>query len=433
VTKKQLRVAYLLRYLPSPSETFVLDEAMALQEAGVGVRPWVLDRVPAAVRHARHEPLYAKAAIVPRPSSPRAVLAAFAMEEHPAFTAVRVAWGTAGRRRDLRRVAWLARRWRSLQVDVIRVHHAAETARVAVSAGAMAGIPVSIAVHARDLFVPVEDFPWIVRNADLVTTITPFHRDRLLRSGLPSERVALVRCAVDLPSRTALPPEPGSFLRLLAVGRLVRKKGHDLLMGACAELAAEGTPIELTIVGDGREGLALRNLAAQLMGRCPELSIEMLGPQPVEAVEELMEHGRFHAAALACRVAEDGDRDGVPVSLLEAQARGLPVVTSALPGFEYELVQEEGAILIPTQEYSGVHEPVRQNLVRAIAELYRDREYQASMAVAARRTAERRPSPQEIGRDLARLLQGVCSSIPPSVPGRSSAEARSPSPPKSES
>ena len=179
-----LRVAYLMRYLPAPSETFVLDEAKALQEAGADVVAWALDRVPKAVKHARHAGLYAQARFVPRPSSLRAIMAAMVMEETPAVPAGRASWARAGRRRALRRVAWLARAWRNSRVDIVRVHIAAETARYAVAAGAMAGIPVSIAVHGRDLFVPVDDLLWLLSNARLVTTITPFHRDRLLRAGL---------------------------------------------------------------------------------------------------------------------------------------------------------------------------------------------------------------------------------------------------------
>lgn len=407
---RPLRVAYLMRYLPAPSETFVLDEAASLERAGASVRVWALDRVPRAVRHARHRAIYAAARIAPRPSSPRALLAGLVMGESPASVAVRGAWSAGGRARDLRRVAWLARRFKATGVDVIRVHHASETARFAVAAGTMAGIPVAVAVHARDLFVPVEEFPWIVATSSLVTTITPFHRDRLLRTGLPSERVQLLPCPVEVPARIADPPESGSPLRLLAVGRLVPKKGHDLLLAACGQLSQEGTPIELTIVGDGAEGLMLRNLAGRLEQQNEGLlSIEMPGPLPVEQIEELLEQGRFHAAVLACREAPDGDRDGVPVTLLEAQARGVPVVTTAMAGFEHELSEAGGATLVQIAMREGLAEPNPAQLVRALAELYRDPVARREQALAARRTAERRESPDAIGRRLLMMLRSLTS------------------------
>ena len=410
MTERPLRVAYLMRYLPAPSETFVLDEAVALEAAGAMVRVWALDHVARAVRHARHESIYARARFAPRPSSPRAMIAGLMMGEGPAQVAVRGVWGTAGRTRDLRRVAWLARTFRARNIDVIRVHHASETARYAVAAGTMAGIPVSVAVHARDMFVPVEDFPWILGTSSLVTTITPYHRDRLLRTGLPSELVELLPCPVALPSRIAEPPEPGSALRLLAVGRLVPKKGHDLLIAACAQLSQEGTPIELSIVGDGAEGLTLRHLAGQVRRQCGgRLSIEMPGAMPVERIESLLETGRVHAATLACREAEDGDRDGVPVTLMEAQAWGLPVVTTAMPGFEYELLEGGGATLVSTILRSGRLEPNPAQLIRALAELYRDPAARQRQAEAARRTAEKRVTPEEVGRRLLTMLTALAS------------------------
>lgn len=404
-SSSQIRIAFLTRYLPAPSETFVLDEALALEAAGAEVEVWALGRLPRAVCHGRHRELHDRAETAPRPSSIRAVLAGLAEGERPISSAVRAAWSGAGRARDLRRASWLARRWRTLRIDVVRVHHAAEGARYAVAAGAMAGIPVSIAVHARDLFVPLPDFSWITSNASLITTITPFHRDRLLRTGLPSERVALLPCPVRVPSAVALPPEPGSPLRLLAVGRLVPKKGHDLLLAACEMLSRDGTPIELTIVGDGAEGLALRHLASRMEQESGGLlGIEMLGAVPVERVEELLERGRYHAAVLACREAPDGDRDGIPVALLEAQARGVPVVTTAMPGFEHELTGGSGAVLVPAVDRDGRREPSLPRFARALAELYRDPVGRRGQAEAARRVAEGRITPEQIGRRLLDLL-----------------------------
>ena len=308
-------------------------------------------------------------------------------------------------------MAWLARRWKALGIDIVRCHFASETARFAVAAGTMAGIPVSVAVHARDLFVPVEDFTWIVRSSDLVTTITPFHRDRLLRLGLPSERVELIECPVTVPRDRAAPPVAGSSLRVLSVGRMVAKKGHDLLMKACASLAVEGTPIELTIVGDGPERIRLRTLAGALGEHGGNLRIEMAGALPIEEVEALMLHGGFHACALACRVAEDGDRDGVPVSLLEARARGIPIVTSDLPGFDYEFSADGGCVLVSTAVRGGCTEPLHSNLIRALAELYRDPGHQRGLADKARAAAEHRASPEQIGERLHTMLDRVRSTL----------------------
>ena len=401
----RLRIGYLMRYLPAPSETFVLDEALAIEEAGARVFPFVLDRVPHAVRHARHEPLYRTCAVVPRASSLRAIIAGAAEEDRAGFSWVQGNWLEHARPRDLRRAMWLARALRRQRVDVLRVHHAAEVARYAVAAGYLAGVPVSVAVHARDLFVPVRDLSWILQGAGHVTTITPFHRARLLRSGLPTEKVELLPCPVAVPEGAGRAPDAGSSLRVLSVGRFVRKKGHDLLLEGCAALAGDGVPVELLMIGDGPLWLELSNQARRLMAAQPNLTVELLGAQPVEVVVQELSQGGYHALSLACRVSEDGDRDGVPVALLEAQAWGVPVVTSAMPGFESELSDGAGARLLPLDEMSnGCLELDPGQLAEALAELYRDPEEWSRMAAAARARAQRRIRPVELGGHLLEML-----------------------------
>ncbi len=407
---RALHVGYLSRYLPSPSETFVLDEALAVRAVGATIVPIALDRVQ-AVGHARFAELYGSVKLVPRASSMGALYAAAVFEGSSLVPMLRAHWNSVTRPRDLRRAMWLARHLRSQRVDVLRVHHAAEVARYAVVAGLLAGVPVSIAVHARDLFVPVDDFPWILSQSAHVTTVTPFHRERLLRSGLPSERVALMPCAVNVPVERALPPVTGP-LRILTVGRLVRKKGHDLLIEACSLLASNGLDVQLVVVGEGSEGLALRRQAASaIAGSDRRLQVEFRGVEPVETVEHLLLRGRFHVFALACRVAADGDRDGLPVSLLEAQAAGLPTVTSGLPGFDSLLRDGRGGVILPLsgggRRTADPQELHPADLAQVLRELYDDDGWRDELGEGARTAAELRASPEDSARRLATMLAGL--------------------------
>ncbi|MBN94175.1 MAG: hypothetical protein CL928_08890 [Deltaproteobacteria bacterium] len=415
---RRLRVAYLMRYLPAPTETFVLDEAAALRASGAWVQTWMLDRDSEAVRHGRHESFYSAARVVPRPSSVRCVLSSLGMETRANYPQVHQNWVRHARMRDLRRVAWLAGSWKRARIDVVRVHHAAETARYAVAAALLARLPVSLAVHARDLFVPVPDLSWILRASNHVTTITPFHRDRLLRLGLPSQRVELLACPVAIPDQVVSTPASDGPLRILSVGRLIAKKGHDLTLEACGALARSGVQVEITLVGDGRERETLTDFADVLSRDTGgALKVDLVGMKSAEWIENRLERSRYHAAVLACRVDREGDRDGVPVALLEAQARGLPVVTSALPGFDFEFSAEGGAVLLPLYDRAGAVEPSAGDLVACLGALYNDPAYQRRLAQAARLSAEERMSWEQTGLELQRMLLGLCSNmLPPGAP-----------------
>lgn len=400
---EQLHVAYLVRYSPSPSETFVLDEALALESIGVKVSVWALDRVSGAVSHQRFDQLLDRVQLVPRPSRPAAWWATLTLPTGALLRRIRVRWAENGRPRDFRRVAWLAGAWRRAKVDVVRIHHAAETARFGVSAAELAGLASSLAVHARDLFVPEPDLAWMLRHARHVSTITPFHRERILRSGLAPQRVQLLPCAVSLPDEGATVPADWATLRVLSVGRLVAKKGHDLLIEACARLAREGRSVHLTLVGDGGEGARLRARIHALCDAEPKLTIDAPGALSSEEIFSLLLSGDFHVFALACRVAVDGDRDGLPVSLLEAAAAGLPLVTTAMQGFESEFSDKGGAVLVPIQPRG---EATPDALANALATVY-DAGPEAWKRTAAtlRSAAARRASPKETARRLLRRLE----------------------------
>ncbi len=332
--------AWLMRYHPAPTETFVLDEVLrAFQSHGLRPQLYVLDpgRGPA---HTRHAPLDPIRRFVPRPSDPRAMLAALVLPVPPSLAA---RLSPATRPRDLRRVSWLASRLEASGVGRLRLHFAAETARLGLAAAALARVPSTLVVHARDLYVPEPDLDWMLAEADRVETISEHQRGLLVGLGVPEAKVSVIRLPAWPPHRPADPCSLEGPLRLLSVGRLVPKKGHDLLLRALAALG--GQPVQWTIVGDGPLRPAIHRLQQELAR--PGFDVELRGALSAEDLADLRATGRFHGEALACRVAPDGDRDGLPVSLLEARAWSRPIVTSALPGFDEAFGKDPGATLVP--------------------------------------------------------------------------------------
>jgi glycosyltransferase involved in cell wall biosynthesis len=139
-----------------------------------------------------------------------------------------------------------------------------------------------------------------------------------------AERITVVRCGVDTQDPPRPAPDTARF-DVVAVGSLVPRKGHDVLVRAVARLAAAGHPLRAAIVGEGPERARLTALVDAL--RAP---VSLLGARSEGEAGALAAGARV--AALACVVAPDGDEDGIPVALMEAMAAGVPVVSTDVGG-----------------------------------------------------------------------------------------------------
>jgi glycosyltransferase involved in cell wall biosynthesis len=136
-------------------------------------------------------------------------------------------------------------------------------------------------------------------------------------------------------------------MRILTVGRLVEKKGIDTAIGAVAELNKRGVRAHLTIAGEGDDRGRLDKIVADL--HCGE-QITWLGAVSNSRVFELL--GDADIFALPSRQDSNGDRDGIPVVLMEAMASGIPVVAGDLPAIA-ELVEDNVTGLLVKENQPG--------------------------------------------------------------------------------
>jgi len=329
-------LGYLLRYFPTVSETFVYDEIVALQRARGEARLWAIDEGPAGPVHPGLDDLLARCRVVPRAHHPSVLKRSLIGNAAPG---VRRWWdGIGGRAKDLRRALYLADDCRQQGVRQLHVHFAAEASEWARVVNLATGIPYTVTVHARELFCPRPSLRDVLDGASAVVTISRYNRDRLLALGIGGlkGKLSVIHQGIPLPvPRPSPPEEPGGALRVLFVGRMVSKKGGDLLLEAAGLLTAGGVDIRVDMVGDGpeREGWQGRADAAGLAS-----VVRWHGSLPRDRVEEIYHRG-VDLFVLPCRVAVDGDQDGIPVALLEAMSRGVPVVTTPVSGIP-ELVDD---------------------------------------------------------------------------------------------
>jgi glycosyltransferase involved in cell wall biosynthesis len=366
-----LKVAYLLLWFPEPSQTFVLDEVNTLVRLGLEVRVYTL--------------------YGPRPAARLAGLAeVLAPVRHLGITALPALvrdLGRAGRPwggqtgRFLRRVA--LRRWRTAEtggealwailagvhlagvmttdgIGHIHAPWATGPATAAWVAASLSGIPFSFSGRAHDLYPPDGALADKLAAARFVRTNTRNNR-RYLSERFPqlAGKVVNVYNGVSLTPPAGLRPPPPPPFRLVALGRLVPKKGFPVLLAACRWLADQGLDFHLTLAGDGPQGAELRRLTGRY-GLSDRVSLP--GAVPHRDVVRLL--AESHLLVMPSIIAPSGDRDGIPNVILEALLCGVPVVATAVSGIPEVIRDGDTGWLAPP----GDAEALGRSVLAALAD-----------------------------------------------------------------
>ena len=196
----------------------------------------------------------------------------------------------------------------------------------------------------------------LIQHGDLFVCITDDMRSRLVSAGFPPERIQKVAVGIDL-SAFAMRVrrlEPGEPVRLLTVARLVEKKGLETSIMAVAAVLRSHPNLRYRIVGDGPLRASIERLIAELgLGR----HVELAGWMTQRQVRE--EFDASHIFVLASQTAEDGDEEGLPGVLKEAQAMGLPVVSTRHAGIPEGVLDGRSGFLVPERDAAALADRLR--------------------------------------------------------------------------
>ena len=375
-----MKIGYVLKRYPRYSETFVVNEILAHEAAGLEVEIFALR--PPSDTHFQD--------IISRVRAPVTYLSASGIKAADFWTALGgaavsspglwTALGEAGSEdaRDVYQAALLAREARLKGITHLHAHFATASTTVARLAAKFARIPYTFTAHAKDIFhesVCPEDFRRKLEDAAGVVTVSDYNL-RYLREnyGPAAERMRRVYNGLDLQRFTYKAPLH-RLPKIVAVGRLVEKKGFADLIGACATLAASGRRFTCEIVGSGE-------LEADLRGRIEQSGaggiVRLIGPRPQAEVVRLVQEAAAFVAP--CVLEEDGNRDGLPTALLEAMALGTPVVSTDVTGIPEVLRDGETGLLVPQRNPAA--------LAGAISRLTGDSTLRIRLADRARRLIE---------------------------------------------
>ena len=237
-------------------------------------------------------------------------------------------------------------------------------------------VPFSFTAHAHDIFLEDHLLADKLRHAAFGVTISEFNRrfmaDKLHRTTLA--QLHIVHCGVS-PGAFAFNGSGRDSGALIAVGRLDEIKGFEYLVEACVILRDRGVAFECRIIGDGplRASLQQRIDSHRLTHE-----VVLLGARQQEEVRAHLD--RASVFVLPSVVTSRGDRDGIPVALMEAMAVGLPAVSTRVSGIP-ELVQHgiNGLLAEPRDA---------ADLARCIERMLTEPQAAQAMALRARQTVE---------------------------------------------
>jgi glycosyltransferase involved in cell wall biosynthesis len=432
-------VGYVLMGFPRLSETFIASEILRVERAGVPLRLYVvkpIEEKELGLNHPVADALKARPQYLPeavqltkplrqwRVSDLRPFLPALrrVARERPAGVA-RAAAGVLHRAVRDREKPWSAPRKVIIkeffqaaaladalldapEVRHLHAHFAHGTTTVTWRAAQMVGLPFSFTGHARDIYAPELNPNGLLRqklnaatfavtcteaNVRHLRAIAPDAQIHRIYHGLNAEVAALLD---DTPPR----PEHNGALQIIGVGRLVEKKGFDVLVEACGELRARGVPFEARIIGqDDKHGAVVRERIATL-----DLAEEVHLDGPTDQAGL---YTAYRAADVVCQPSRllPNDRDGIPNVLVEAMACGTPVVTTPISAIPELVVDGANGLLVEPDD------PIA--LADALERLHGDRELGERLARNGEDTVRTRFDGDRMAGALAAIFAGAVPAL----------------------
>lgn len=397
------RIGYVLKMYPRFSETFILNEVLALEDHGADLEIFSL-RAPVDGRF--HENLARVGApvsylpIAGRTSQLWATLRE-ASSVLPDGIAPHLPDLLAADPTDAAQALELAMRVVARDIGHLHAHFGSVATTVARLAARLTGISYTFTAHAKDIFHEEVDHAEMrvkAAEAAAVVTVSDFN-ERWLHAAYGDDiNVVRIYNGLDLDVYTPA-PDVRRLPVVVGVGRLVEKKGFRHLVDAVARLRHDGVEIGLELVGTGPEEAALRDQVTRLG---LDSAVTFHGPLPQAATRDVVR--RAAALAAPCVVGADGNRDGLPTVLLEGLALGTPVVATAVTGIPEAVVDGHTGLLVPEKDPDA--------LAGALRRLLDDPQQATALAANGRRHVEAAFDVRSSTRRLLELYRTAAAAAP---------------------
>lgn len=387
-----MKIAYVLDAFPKLSESFIIGEVVEIMNLGHDVKIFSLNHPRETIVH--REVVEKELLSSTYYFSFRNVfknLLRFLTNLLRVFSLGETNFSVSGLI-DNAKVAYFASEVRDR--DLIHSHFAF-TGEFVRKLSKVARIPFTLTTHAVDIFVrpDVHKLRKMVADSHTVITISDYNRTYLEGLLGSKGKIQVIRCGVNL--QKFVPNERHYYdgkIRLLAVARLIEKKGLRYLIKAMKNVVAD-VSCELHIIGSGPQHNELLQLVYEL-----DLNDYVHFGSNIDDSELIKYYNGSDIFLLPCTVSDNGDKDGIPVSIMEAMAMKLPVVSTTVSGIP-ELVKPDCGFLIPEKD--------TLRLAEAIEKLCRNKNLRISMGESGRKIVEKDYNLKIQSRKLSDLFEKI--------------------------
>ncbi|TCU14050.1 glycosyltransferase family 4 protein [Rhizobium sullae] len=356
------KILVVLKGYPRLSETFIAQELLGLEKAGFDLTLISMRRPTDKKRHPVHDEIKARVVYLPEylhEEPTRVLKGLFAGFGKPGFKALMKRFladlprdKSRNRFRRLGQALVLAREWPD-SGQWLHAHFIHTPASVTEYASILTGVPWTVSAHAKDIWTsPDWELNIKLGSARWAVTCTRSGYEHMRSLTDRPDAVHLSYHGLDLARFSHFEgqhsgrdgADPAHPVLLLSVGRAVEKKGYDVLLCALA-LLPKSLHWRFEHIGGGDELAKLRVLASEL-GLAGKISWK-----GAMAQEEVLGHYRqADLFALACRIASNGDRDGLPNVLVEASSQRLMCLSTDVSGVPELLTNGENGLVVPPDD-----------------------------------------------------------------------------------
>jgi glycosyltransferase involved in cell wall biosynthesis len=383
-------IGYILKGYLRTSETFITSEISLLEDAGLKLHIFSLKKLEGQQPHAVADRISAAVTFLP-PVTPaeQTGLLCWLWQNLPGFVAahrrllrlrprawfsvlaeaLHLSWRYRNRAfiREFLQAGFIAQRViESGRIRHLHAHFCHTSTTVAMFASRLCSVPFSFTAHAKDIYRedmnPGDLLALKMQRARFVVTCTGANQQYL--AGFNRTRIPIYRIYHGLDLTLFSPPEKRNESEahaplILAVGRLVEKKGFSFLVEACRMLKERGYDFECRIVGGAdSESERISRMIAEL-----HLTNEVTLHGAVTQEELCGIYQQADIFALPCQVLENGDRDGIPNVLVEAMAMRLPVVSTAISGIPELIADRCNGLLVPQKDAAALADAIEKLLL----------------------------------------------------------------------